>query len=350
MSSERRATASRGATNLSNPVFRASAPVRLDFAGAWTDVAPFAERERGVVVSGAIELRARAEVGPGGETWRLRSEDLGESAELCGRDALVPDGRLDLLKAGLRRSGLGPCALRTWSEAPAGSGLGSSGALDVALVAALDAARGVGRDAVAVAEEAFQLESVEAALPGGKQDQYAAALGGFNRLVFEKGAVVVEPLALNPAFVAELARRLVVCYTGTSRVSSRTIARVMGAYQRGDSGVTGALRAIAEVAERMTGALRAGDLPRVGSLLAENWRHQQQLDPGMRTGEMDRLEAAMRGAGALGGKAAGAGAGGSMFFIAGEDPAAAVRAAREAGARVLPFSWAARGVIVEAGG
>jgi len=330
-------------------VFRASAPVRLDFAGAWTDVAPFTLRERGVVVNGAIELRARAEVATGGETWRLRSEDLGESAELCGGDALASDGRMDLLKAGLRRSGLGPCALRTWSETPPGSGLGSSGALDVALVAALDAARGAHRTPLEVAEEAFQLEAVEAALPGGKQDQYAAALGGFNRLVFEKGAVTVEPLVLDAAFVAELARRIVVCYTGTSRVSSRTISRVMDAYERGDPGVTGALRAIAEVAERMTAALRAGDLRRVGSLLAENWRHQQLLDPGMRTGEMSRLEMAMRDAGALGGKAAGAGAGGSMFFIAGEDPAAGVRAAREAGAQVLPFSWAARGVIVEAG-
>jgi D-glycero-alpha-D-manno-heptose-7-phosphate kinase len=330
-------------------VFRASAPVRLDFAGAWTDVAPFAERERGVVVNAAIELRARAEVALGGETWRLRSEDLGESAELCSREALAPDGRLDLLKAGLRRSGLGPCALRTWSEAPPGSGLGSSGALDVALVAALDAARGTRRVPVEVAEEAFRLEAVEAALPGGKQDQYAAALGGFNRLVFEGGTVSVEPLPLDPAFVAELGRRIVVCYTGTSRVSSKTIARVMGAYGRGVAEVTEALRALAEVAERMAGALLAGDLPRMAGLLTENWRHQQRLDRGMCTGEMARLEAAMRATGALGGKAAGAGAGGSMFFIAGDDPRRAARAAREAGARVLPFAWAARGVTVEAG-
>src|ERR1041384_1742487 len=138
-------------------VFRASAPVRSDFAGGWTDVAPFAERERGVVGAGAIELRSRAEVRPGGERYHLCSEDLGESVELCGDDTLAPDGRLDLLKAGVRRSGLGPCALRTWSDAPPGSGLGSSGALDVALVAALDAALGRTHPAAAVAAEAFQI-------------------------------------------------------------------------------------------------------------------------------------------------------------------------------------------------
>ena len=331
-------------------VFRASAPVRLDFAGGWTDVAPFAERERGVVVAGAIELRSRAEVRPGGERYHLCSEDLGESVELCGDDTLAPDGRLDLLKAGVRRSGLGPCALRTWSDAPPGSGLGSSGALDVALVAALDAALGRTHPAAAVAEEAFQLEAVEAALPGGKQDQYTAALGGFNRLVFERGAVRAEPLALDPGFAQALAEAIVVCYTGTSRVSSKTIARVMGAYRLENARVTGALRAMVDVAERMAEALLGQDLARVGSLLTENWRHQQLLDSGMCTGEMARLEAAMEAAGALGGKAAGAGAGGSMFFVVEGDPVLAARAAREAGARVLPFRWASRGVMVEHAG
>jgi D-glycero-alpha-D-manno-heptose-7-phosphate kinase len=330
-------------------VYRASAPVRLDFAGGWTDVAPFAERERGVVVAGAIELRSRAEVRPGGERYRLRSDDLDASLELCGPEELAADGRLDLLKAGLRRSGLGPCALRTWSDLPPGSGLGSSGALDVALVAALDAALGRTRPAEAVAEEAFQLEAVEAALPGGKQDQYAAALGGFNRLVFEAGAVRVEPLDLDPGFADALAQRIVVCYTGTSRVSSTTIARVMGAYRRGDPGVAGALHAMVEVAERMAGALRAQDAGLVARLLTENWRHQQRLDRGMCTAEMARLETVMAEAGAVGGKAAGAGAGGSMFFVVDGDPAPAVRAAREAGASVLPFRWADRGVTVEQG-
>ncbi|HEV8355598.1 MAG TPA: hypothetical protein VGQ17_02415 [Gemmatimonadales bacterium] len=331
---------------MSGQVFRASAPVRLDFAGGWTDVAPFALRERGTVVNAAIELRASVELRPGGDRYLLHSEDLDETVELDGRDALAPDGRLDLLRAALRRSGIEPCSLRTRSEVPPGSGLGSSGALDVALVAALDAARGFSRSPIETAEEAFQLENVGAALPGGRQDQYAAALGGFHRLAFERGVVSAEPLHLDPAFATALAERIVICYTGTSRVSSRTIERVMDAFERGDPEVTGALRELADVAERMAEALVAGDLARVARLQSLNWRHQQRLDRGMRTDAMAHLEEAMRASGALGGKAAGAGAGGCMFFIAGDDPAEAARAAREAGARLLPCRWAADGVTV----
>jgi galactokinase/mevalonate kinase-like predicted kinase len=78
--------------------------------------------------------------------------------------------------------------------------------------------------------------------------------------------------------------------------------------------------------------------------LSENWRRQQELDPGMRTDDMARLEVAVTSAGALGGKAAGAGAGGAMFFVAGNDVQAVAAAAVAAGASVLPVGWAREGV------
>ena len=194
-----------------------------------------------------------------------------------------------------------------------------------------------------LAEHAWQVEAVEAKIPGGKQDQYAAALGGWHRFTFRDPDVGVEPVTLDPAFATALERQMVLCYTHTSRVSGDTIARVMSAYERGDRKVTGALRGLKDVAEAMVLALRSADLARVGGLLAENWSHQQALDPGMRTAEMARLELAMQGAGAIGGKAAGAGAGGSMFFLVAGDRRAAVDAAAAAGATVLPMTWAAEG-------
>jgi D-glycero-alpha-D-manno-heptose-7-phosphate kinase len=272
---------------------------------------------------------------------------MGETLEVEDVRALESNGKLGLLTAALRLSGLGPCALRTRSDAPPGSGLGSSGALDVALVAVIDASRGITRSPLELAEEAFRLEAVEAALPGGRQDQYAAALGGFNKLAFSRNAVQAEPLLLDSAFLSELASRTVVCYTGTSRVSSRTISRVMTGYSAGTPHIVGALRAMVATAEAMAHALTASDLARVGELLSENWLHQQSLDPEMTTDAMQRLEDAMRRAGTLGGKAAGAGAGGSMFFIAGGHRTEAVTAARAAGARVLDFSWALDGATIE---
>jgi D-glycero-alpha-D-manno-heptose-7-phosphate kinase len=322
--------------------YQAEAPVRLDFAGGWTDVPPFSQREGGVVVNAAIRLYARAQLETGGTLMRLVSEDLGETVECANAGGLTLDGRLDLLKAGLRMFPVtGGFTLTTRCDAPPGSGLGSSGAMDVALVALLLRARGERAAERELAEHGWHLEAVEAAHPGGKQDQYAGALGGFNRLSFRDPDVGIEPLTLDAAFAAALERQIVVCYTGQSRVSGDTIRRVMNAYERGDRAVTGALRALRDVGEAMTEALRGADVGQVGSLLAENWQRQQALDPGMRTTEMGRLEEAMRQAKVLGGKAAGAGAGGCMFFLGRDGKAAA--AARAVGATVLPVSWAWEG-------
>jgi D-glycero-alpha-D-manno-heptose-7-phosphate kinase len=327
--------------------YHASAPLRLDFAGAWTDVPPFSTREGGVVVNAAVRLHAHARLQLGGSVIRLRSEDLGDEVMCANSGGLVLDGRLDLLKAGLRMFPVtGPCTLTTRSDAPRGSGLGASGALDVALVACLTAARQERLDPRELAQQAWHLEAVEAGVPGGKQDQFAGALGGFHRLTFRDPDVGVEPITLDPAFAAELERRTLLCYTGVSRVSGATIARVMGAYEAGERTVTGALQAMKEIAERMVAALREADLARVGALLGENWANQQALDPGIRTPEMARLERAVTDAGALGGKAAGAGAGGSMFFVIGGDCRWADQAARGVGATVLPVAWAPEGVRV----
>lgn len=325
--------------------FHATAPVRLDFAGGWTDVPPFSAREGGMVVNAAIGLTARVAVRLGGRRIRLVSEDLGQELECADSGGLVLDGRLDLLKAALRMLPVqAACTITTRCDAPPGSGLGSSGAMDVALVGALALARGERFTGREIAEQAWYLETVEAKISGGKQDQFAAALGGFQRLTFRDPDVGIEPITLDPAFAAALERRTVLCYTGQSRVSGTTIARVMAGYERGDSRVMGALRAMKDVAAAMAEALRAGEVVRVATLLSENWKHQQALDPGMRTPEMALLEGALSAAGALGGKAAGAGAGGSMFFVTGDDPAPAIAAARAAGATVLPVRWAAEGV------
>ncbi len=156
----------------------------------------------------------------------------------------------------------------------------------------------------------------------------------------------MRPLRLDPDFLAALAGHTVICYTGMSRVSSRTIERVMEAYSRGEPRVVSALLALADLAEAMAEALLAADLGRTGALLRENWERQLELDPEMRTETMGRLELAMRDARVLGGKAAGAGAGGSMFFIA-SDPARAVEAARRQGCRIIPCRWASGGVRAE---
>src|SRR3989442_1844344 len=312
--------------------FRATAPLRLDFAGGWTDVPPFSAREGGVVVNGAIALRAHVELHLGGKLLALGSEEMGETLECANSGGLLPHGKLPLVTAALRRFPvLGGFTLTTRCDAPPGSGLGSSGALGVALVGALARARQETASGPDVADHAWQVGTIEAGLPGGEQDQYAAALGGFHRLSFRDPDVGVEPVTLDPAFAAALERQTLICYTNKSRVSGDTISRVMGAYERGDRKVTGALHGLNDTGNAMAEALRAADLARVGALLSENWKHQQALDPGMRTAEMAQLEAAATQAGALGGKAAGAGAGGRLFFVMRRVARAAATAATACG-------------------
>jgi D-glycero-alpha-D-manno-heptose-7-phosphate kinase len=333
--------------NLPSPAVRTSAPARLDFAGAWTDVAPFATTERGVVVNAAIDLRSHVELHLHQPRYELWARDLDERVTADRAEQLGRDGRLEMLKAVIRSAEVGPCRLSTSAEAPSGSGLGTSGALGVALVHAMDYARGSVRPAPATAEAAWTLETVDAAVAGGKQDQFAAAMGGFQHLVFDHGTPTATALAVEGEFAAELARHTLVCYTGRSRFSGDVIARVMAAYAGGDGRVAGALRALADIGEAMAGAFVRGDLSGIGHLLGANWAEQQQLDGSMCTAEMARLETAMLAAGAAGGKAAGAGAGGSMFFVVPGDTERAVLAARQCGAELLPVRWATRGMSVD---
>src|SRR3989475_2466125 len=187
--------------------FHAVAPARLDFAGGWTDVPPFSAREGGVVVNAAIGFSARVELKLGGPRIRLVAEDLGEALECANSGGLVLDGRLDLLKAALRMLPVqATCTLATRCDAPRGSGLGASGAMDVALVAALALARGERLAGREIAEQGWYLEAGGAPDPGGREEAVAAAPGGVHRLSFRDPAVGGGPLPLEPALCTALER------------------------------------------------------------------------------------------------------------------------------------------------
>ncbi len=323
--------------------FAASAPTRLDLAGAWTDVAPFATDEGGAVTSVAIDLRAHASFTPGGTDFRLISDDLCIETAAPTPDALPSGGPLALLAAAVRRWRPPAGQLRTWCEAPAGAGLGGSGALGVAITAALADVAGRSLDRAGLATAAWEVETIDAGRYCGMQDQFAAAFGGIHRFGFSASGVTVRSLDAPAGFDRTLAHHLIVCFTGQSRLSSDAINRVMDSYRARRPPVVAALRELATLADAMAEAVVHGDLPLIGALLRANWKAQQRLDDGMQTPTMARLEAAMDRVGAFGGKAAGAGAGGSMFFLV-PDRDAAIEAAGSAGATVLPLHLPANGV------
>ncbi len=328
-------------------ISHARAPLRIDLAGGWTDVGPYSAAAGGAVVNVAVDLHAHVQVRPRRGGVSLHALDLGAAITARRTDELRPDGEFGLLKAAARRYGpAGGFEVLTSSEAPAGSGLGGSGAMGVALVAAFAALRQEHPLAAEIAQRAFELEATDVGILGGRQDQYAAALGGCLWLEFGAPAVSATRLALAADVRHELERHLVLCYTGVSRSSADMHAQVWERYRAEDTATVRALDGLRACAFAMRDALTAGDLPAVGEVLSRNWAHQRTLGAGMETERMRALQRVATSAGAAGAKACGAGAGGSMVFLARAGKAFAVaEALRLAGATVLRSGFAESGVV-----
>ncbi len=324
----------------------ARAPLRIDLAGGWTDVAPYSARRGGAVVNVAISLHAHVQVRRQRTGVRLHALDLGAAVSARGAAELRPDGELGLLKAAARRLGpRGGFEVLTNCDAPAGSGLGGSGAMGVALVAAFAALGGARPRAAEIAQQAFELEAGDVGIVGGKQDQFAASLGGLQFLEFGERRVSATRLAAPEDGLRELERHLVLCYTGASRSSAEMHARVWQRYADGDRAIVKALGGLHACALEMRDAVANARLGTVGDILSRNWAYQRALGEGMETGAMRSLARAAAAAGAAGCKACGAGAGGCMVFLAKAGRAFAVaEALRAAGGQVLRFSFDGAGV------
>jgi D-glycero-alpha-D-manno-heptose-7-phosphate kinase len=322
-------------------IFRGRAPVRLDLAGGWTDVPPFAEREGGAVVSVAINRYTYASLRSlPGRAVRLRSDDYHAVVEAASVAELEYDGTLDLPKAALKRLDVpAGVEISTRSDAPPGSGLGSSAAIGVVLVGVIDAFLGQERTADDRAALANALEIEELGIAGGKQDQLGAALGGVNYLEFGPWPPKSRPLRLPAGVLNELEKRFVLCYSGHSRLSGDIIQRVQQAYEAGEPATCEALRTMRDLARSLREALLSGDVEELGPILRENWRCQRALHPSVTTAGVDRLFDVANAHGALGGKAGGAGGGGSLVFFAAADAERGLRTAlEEAGAQIIDFN------------
>ena len=327
----------------------ARAPVRIDFAGGWSDVPDFADLEGGAVVNAAINLHVHVEclTRAEGGGYRLHAEDIGERVFLRSAVDIEYNGKLDIHKAALNMLPVtGGVEIITSSDVPAGSGLGGSGALDVALLQALALCRREKYEALELAELGFQLEARELKLAGGRQDQYAAALGGFHELLF--GAddnVRVRPLDLDSEVADDLSNHVALVYTGQSHFSSKTHDRVWESYRSNRGEIGDAVRAMRDLVAPLSDALEAREWREVARLVDENWRQQQRLDATICTEGTQKIEAAARHAGAWGIKATGAGAGGCLVVLGPPDRQEEIHRATElAGGQILNWSFDPDGV------
>jgi D-glycero-alpha-D-manno-heptose-7-phosphate kinase len=219
------------------------------------------------------------------------------------------------------------------SDAPPASGLGSSAALGVAAIGALSRYQGRHLLAHEVARESHLLEVEELKLESGVQDQLASAYGGVSFMEVEYPNARVVPVPLSPAVRCELEDRFVLVYTGRSHFSSAMHEKVISEADRHRGNFDDLARAAVLGKE----ALLRGDLAAFAAAMNANWAAQKALHPDITTQEIETLHRAAFAAGAVGFKANGAGGGGTVTILAGQDHAHRVRrAVIELGMSVLP--------------
>lgn len=293
----------------------AKAPLRVSFAGGGTDVPPFPEREGGLVLSATINRYAYGALAPRSDNHiSLESVDFGLSLNYPADEEIVFDGRLDLAKAAIRKLGRGGYDLFLHSNAPPGSGLGSSSAVMVALIGLLKEFHGRPLTDYDVAQMAFELERNELKIQGGLQDQYASTFGGFNFIEFEADRVIVNPLRISPDVVHELEHNMLLCFTGKTRASDHIIEHQTERWTGGDEQALAGLRAGKQLAVAMKNALLQRRLTEFGELLGAAWEQKKKLSSKITNEFIDSAYDAAIKEGALGGKVTGAGGGGYMLF------------------------------------
>lgn len=324
----------------------ATAPVRIDLAGGTVDLWPLYVLFPGATtINVAVRIFAHCwvEALPGSRV-RIESIDQGlvvEGASLAAiRGHALPLPRV--LAGELAPDGGFRMVLR--AEAPAGSGLGGSSALAVAIATALDAWRGTRRSKWRTVEVCRNAEARVLGVPTGDQDYHPPLWGGLVALRFGLTGVARDRLDVDPG---ELGRRLVLGYSGVSRNSGLNNWDVFRGVVEQRAPLTRRLGAIVEATRALGDALERGDWGAAARAIDADWAARAKLAPGIRTPELDRIERAARRAGAGAAKVCGAGGGGCIAFLTTPERKGEVASAIErAGGRVLPSDVVVGGVRV----
>ncbi|MEE0916797.1 MAG: dehydrogenase [Bacteroidales bacterium] len=303
-------------------IIRSKAPLRLGLAGGGTDVSPFSDIYGGCILNATISLFAYCDIIPRNDNRIVMiTEDRGERFESESMKELPLDGNLDILKAIYNRVvkdfDLPPLSfeLHTFVDAPAGSGLGTSSTLVVAVLGAFVQWLRLPLAEYDIAALAYSIERIDLRLAGGKQDQYAATFGGFNFMEFyAENKVIVNPLRIKESIMNELSRNLVLFYTSTSRSSADIIERQQKNVVANNTQSIEAMQQLKKQAVLMKEALLRNELDKIGDILNLGWEYKRQMARGISTDLFEDVYKAALNAGARGGKISGAGGGGYIFF------------------------------------
>lgn len=299
-------------------IIRSKAPLRISFCGGGTDVSPYVEERGGVVLSVTIDKYAYASLRiRDDQNISVQSLDYDIVAKYRVDDDLEYNGELDLVKAVIRnmyngnKQGLD---FFMHSDAPPGSGLGSSSTVVVALIGLIKHLQRLPLTNYEIADLAYRIERVDLKIKGGMQDQYAAVFGGFNFIEFGRDAVIVNPLRIEADIINELQYNLLLCYTGRTRLSANIITTQVDNYVRKETEVLAAMDELKQTTVALKNALLQGRLDDFGALLNEAWFNKKKMAKQITSITIDALYETARKNGALGGKILGAGGGGYLLL------------------------------------
>ena len=316
-------------------IVRSRAPLRLGLAGGGTDVSPFSEQHGGFVMNVTIDKFAYATLDPSPSGMaEFHALDAQAVQQLDPATVDTGPGPQQLMRgtylricAQLLGGERPPLRVRAHSDAPPGSGLGSSSTMVVALVTAFNEYFGLALGEYEIAQLAYDIERKDLQLAGGKQDQYAAAFGGFNFMEFYAGdRVIVNPLRIKDWIWNELEASLVLYFTGVSRASAKIIDEQSRNIREGRSDSLDAMHRLKQEAVQMKEALLRGNLARFAQVMQSGWEAKKQTASSIANPMIDELEALAFANGAHATKVSGAGGGGFMMFFC--DPAERVRLVR----------------------
>lgn len=309
-------------------------PLRMSFAGGGSDLPDYYRNFGGAVVSTAIDKYIYVNV----------NQKFDQGIRVAYSKTEEVDS-VDLIEHGLVRAALqhlnisGGLEITTIADIPSrGTGLGSSSSFTVGLLHALNAFKGRYVSAETLGRDACHIEIDLCGEPIGKQDQYAAACGGFNLIKFNPDdSVVASPIICDRETVQTLEDSLLVFYTGKTRSASMLLKNQSSELAANKQKQQAMARMVA-LAYALRDELQNNNVDAFGEILHENWILKKSMSPGISNGEIDHWYDLARAAGATGGKLLGAGSGGFLLFTAPRERHEAVERALH-GLRLFPMRF-----------
>ncbi len=334
-------------------IYRSRAPLRIGLAGGGTDVSPYSDKFGGAILNATISHYAHASIEPIAENGIIiQALDLKEEQRFEWSNELPINGKLDLLKGVYNRIQkdyglpLTNFCLSTFVDAPAGSGLGTSSTLVVAIIGAFVEMLKLPLGEYDIAQYAFEIERKDLALAGGKQDQYAATFGGVNFMEFyENDKVIVNPLRIKQEYLYELENNLVLYFTATSRESATIIKEQQKNVTQKNEKSIEAMHQLKEQARMMKEALLKGRLHEIGEILDYGFEQKRNMATNISNDSIEAIYESAKKAGAAGGKISGAGGGGFMiFYCPGNTRYKVIDALNNFGGEIKPYRFTRQGL------